>query len=146
MTDCGAVGARSARGGESVEPSSPATNLFFSTPASAPQIQSNVVEIVEPLQVRDFAQALQAYAPKSKEALRLKLYAGLILLDIFCVICGFTIANGVRFENPFEERGWSYSAAILPLFIALAFATGAYSLEALERPAAGTWKSLRALS
>jgi exopolysaccharide biosynthesis polyprenyl glycosylphosphotransferase len=85
-------------------------------------------------------------SPRSKEALRLRLYAGLILIDVFCVFAAFVTANAIRFDDPFAVTGLSYSAAILPLFLAVALASGAYSLDALEHPAAGTWKAVRALS
>lgn len=147
MTDCDAYhGDRLTRTREPVEEPSE-TRALFAAPAAA-SIQSQTVEILgsEKLKFPDVAEALHAFAPKSKEALRLRLYCGLVLLDIVCVFCGFTIANGVRFEDPFATPGLSYSAAILPLFVALALASGAYSLQALERPSIGVQKSLLALS
>ena len=151
MADGAAFDARVARGRDSVEVSEPATPLFFTPAATAapgPEIQARTIELVELPEAANVGaiEALRAYTPRSKEGLRLRLYVGLVLLDVFCVLSGFTIANGVRFDNPLATEGWSYSAAILPLFLALALATGAYSLGALECPATGTWKALRALT
>lgn len=151
MADGGAFGAHTTRGRDSVEISAPAATLFFSSAAASEQLQSKTVELVELVEparadTAEIAETLLEFTPKSKETLRLRFYTGLILLDIFCVLSGFTIANGVRFDDPFATPGWSYSAAILPLFLALALSTGAYSLKALESPTTGTWKSLRALT
>lgn len=93
-----------------------------------------------------FPPAAGAFVQKSKEALRLRLYIGLVLMDALCVFTGFVAANAIRFDDPWAVRGLSYSAAILPLFMALALASGAYSLDALEHPRVGTWKAVRALS
>ena len=147
MADGGAFRADITREGGSVEIPAPATALFFPSATATAPIHSRTAELVEPAIAKkaEVPAALRALPPKSKEALRLRLYAGLVLLDVFCVLSGFTIANGVRFDNPFATPGWSYSAAILPLFLTLALATGAYSLQALECPATGMRKSLRAL-
>ena len=148
MADGGAFGADTTRELNPAEIPAPVATLFFSSAKATAQIQSRTGALIDPVGMKSAAvtEALLELTPKSKEALRLRLYTGLILLDVFCVVSGFSIANGVRFDDPFATRGLIYSAAILPLYLTLALATGAYSLEALERPATGTWKSLRALS
>jgi exopolysaccharide biosynthesis polyprenyl glycosylphosphotransferase len=121
--------------------------LFFSGSTAAAQAELNPIarRRTGSADLSAVPHDINAFAPKSKEALRLRLYAGLVLTDAFCIFGGFVAANAFRFDDPFAARGLGYSAAFLPPFLALALASGAYSLEALERPMVGAWKSLRAL-
>lgn len=81
----------------------------------------------------------------SKQRLRLQLYLSLMLLDLFCVVGSFILANYVRFGTPFETPESGLVAVLSPLFIVLAFNSKAYSMDVLSKPRVGAIRAAFAL-
>lgn len=81
----------------------------------------------------------------SRELLRLRLYAALIILDAFAIILGFMIANVLRLETLLHSQGRHVLIALLPLYIGMALNSRAYSIEVLETPRVGVRRAVQAL-
>jgi exopolysaccharide biosynthesis polyprenyl glycosylphosphotransferase len=143
MTDYGAQDNCAA---DAAMEASAARSAFFPGPSSAEADPISLSVANGGLLGPALSHTTDARPPSSKEALRLRLYVGLVLVDAFCIFAGFLGANAIRFDQLFAAKGLSYSATILPPFFALALANGAYSLDALEHPPTGTWRAVRALS
>lgn len=77
----------------------------------------------------------------SKERLRLRLYVGLLFLDLACIIGSFGVANLLRFGDPFHHQGRDMLVVLLPIFGALALSKRAYSIDCLARPREGIRRS-----
>jgi exopolysaccharide biosynthesis polyprenyl glycosylphosphotransferase len=92
------------------------------------------------------AQALGgAYFKRSKEQVRVRLYATLFALDLLCIAFAFLAVGALRTGQPLGEQALHSLAIVVPTFIAVAIHSGAYSLAALERPVHGATKSVIAL-
>src|ERR1043165_5956786 len=123
MTDCRAQGLQSAP--DVAVEASQARSAFFPGSETA-QIEPVAIQLHDNgAIVWPASPASDKLVQRSKEALRLRLYIGLLLIDALCVFGGFVTAIAIRFDDPLAVRGLSYSAAILPLFLALSLASGA---------------------
>lgn len=81
----------------------------------------------------------------TKRVVRLRLYLLLLVADLSCIVLSFVIGAIVRHGN-FMIEGWGgVTASVLALFFVSALSTGAYSLEALQRPTKGTARALASL-
>ncbi len=67
-------------------------------------------------------------------SLRLRLYLGMILLDCAVIAASFLLANVVRFGRPLESYGINSLALVLPIYLAISFNNGAYSIRSLADP------------
>src|SRR5690348_2630801 len=67
-------------------------------------------------------------------SLRLRLYLGMILLDCVVLAASFLLANVARFGRPFESYGLNSLALVLPIYLAISFNNGAYSIRSLADP------------
>jgi lipopolysaccharide/colanic/teichoic acid biosynthesis glycosyltransferase len=70
--------------------------------------------------------------PTSKRALRLRVYAGLLVMDCVILIASFLFANLVRLDHPFAPAGLNILAVILPIYVMVAGNQGIYSFEIFE--------------
>lgn len=82
---------------------------------------------------------------ESKERLRFCLYATLLLSDCFALALAFSVAGTIRLGSPFELQSLRTLALLLPTYLAVAINNRAYSISALERPAIGAERALKAL-
>ena len=82
---------------------------------------------------------------RSREKLRLSLYCTLFLADLFALAVSFLAAAALRLDSPFELQSLRTLAIVVPTFIAVALNNRAYSIDTLERPSAGAFKSAEAL-
>lgn len=85
------------------------------------------------------------YFQRSKEQLRIRLYAAFFAVDLMCVACGFMAASALRLGSPFGDQALATLAIVMPTFVAIAIHNGAYSLKALQRPVYGLAKGVIAL-
>src|SRR5687767_13146691 len=69
--------------------------------------------------------------PASKATLRLELYVALLVLDVAAIALGFMTGNFLRFGRLLATPGLNYIIAFTPVFVALAFSSRAYTVEAL---------------
>src|SRR6185503_7016551 len=81
----------------------------------------------------------------SKEYLRLQLYLTMFAADVLGLALAFLAAGTLRLGAPFEPQTLRTLAVVIPTFIAVALNNRAYSIDTLERPAAGAFKSVQAL-
>ena len=86
-----------------------------------------------------------SYFKRSKEALRLRLYATLFVADLLCISMAFLAVGALRLGAPFGEQALRTLAIVLPIFIAVAVNNGAYSLASLQQPGRGAAKGVTAL-
>jgi exopolysaccharide biosynthesis polyprenyl glycosylphosphotransferase len=63
-----------------------------------------------------------------------------------CLTAGFVIANFVRFGHGLAEPGIAFLAIFVPVFFALAFSQGAYSVEALRSPQTSAVRVVKTLA
>ena len=82
---------------------------------------------------------------RSRVRLRLSLYCTLFLVDLFALALSFLAAAALRLDSPFELQSLRTLAIVVPTFIAVALNNRAYSIDTLERPSAGAFKSAEAL-
>jgi exopolysaccharide biosynthesis polyprenyl glycosylphosphotransferase len=83
--------------------------------------------------------------PRSLGAIRVQSYLTLLGIDAAALAGGFILANLVRFGQPLAAPGLTYLMAFLPVFLALSFSSGAYSVEVLSKPRLGALRVLKAL-
>ena len=81
----------------------------------------------------------------SKQLLRMRLYAGMVLLDGVAIAAAFAVANLIRFGDMAAKNGIGLLALLLPIYLAIAVTNGAYGLQALKEPRHGIRKALLAL-
>jgi lipopolysaccharide/colanic/teichoic acid biosynthesis glycosyltransferase len=86
-----------------------------------------------------------ATGPVSKEALRLKIYLALMVVDSLAVIGGFTAGNLVRFGAPLNVQGFNMCLVVLPVFLGTAINSRAYSMDVLNHSRRGAYRALTAL-
>ena len=86
-----------------------------------------------------------SYFKRSKEALRLRLYATLFVADLLCISMAFMAVGALRLGAPFGEQALRTLAIVVPIFIAVAANNGAYSLASLQQPGRGAAKGVTAL-
>ncbi len=77
----------------------------------------------------------------SKQNLRVRLYAALLLLDCACIAFGFLLGNLFRFGDVLAAAGVNMIVVLLPLFVAFAFNSGAYCIDVLRKPRVGVFRS-----
>lgn len=82
---------------------------------------------------------------RSKERLRLQLYATLFALDLICIAVAFLAAGALRLGAPLGDQTLRTLAVVIPTFIAIAVNNGAYSLQALQEPTRGATRAVVAL-
>ena len=80
----------------------------------------------------------------SKRAVRTRLYLGLLLIDVGCVVAGFALANIFRLGDAFASQGVDLVVVLLPLFVILSFGSRSYTLTSLETPRRGIWRVTKA--
>jgi exopolysaccharide biosynthesis polyprenyl glycosylphosphotransferase len=68
------------------------------------------------------------------QGLRLRLYLLFALIDCLCLTAAFLLANVARYGRPFESYGLNTLALLLPIYLAINFNGGAYSIKALTDP------------
>lgn len=94
----------------------------------------------------DGTKAFREVRNRSFAQVRLRSYATLLFLDLAAIAAGFVIANLLRFKGePFAITGLQYIATFAPMFLALSFTGGAYSVEVLEQPRRGLARVLKAI-
>lgn len=81
----------------------------------------------------------------SKERLRFRLYALLILIDVLAITLAFVMGNFIRFDAPFHPQGHDMLALLLPMYLGLALNNRAYSIDALRKPRVGVARAAQAL-
>jgi exopolysaccharide biosynthesis polyprenyl glycosylphosphotransferase len=82
----------------------------------------------------------------SRELMRLKLYVLLMAVDAAALALAFTLANAIRFGDPFYPDGIDMLTVVLPLFIGVALNSRAYSIDVLQTPRAGVRRALQSLA
>lgn len=83
--------------------------------------------------------------PRSREGLRVSLYALLIVVDLTMIAVAFGCGGAFRLGSPFATPALRTIAVVLPMFLAIAAHNRAYSIKALQRPAYGAAKATEAL-
>lgn len=81
----------------------------------------------------------------SKDGLRLKLYAGLILIDVLALFLAFMLANLVRYGEFLNRTGIEILFVLLPIYLGMAWSCGAVSIDVLMKPRLGLERSVRSL-
>ncbi len=79
----------------------------------------------------------------SRRMLRFRLYAGLVLLDIVCILLSFA-AVGLA-DNSSVRTVSIIGSAILPIYLFAAFSTGAYATSAIDQIGSAIGRAARAL-
>ena len=87
-----------------------------------------------------------AARPSSKAALRLQLYVALFVLDIVLISTGFVLGDLFRFGYPPRMENLPTVIVMLPVYLLIAFYSGAYATEVLQAPRIGVNRALRALA
>jgi exopolysaccharide biosynthesis polyprenyl glycosylphosphotransferase len=82
---------------------------------------------------------------RSKEHLRVRLYATLFAIDLLCITLAFLVAGLIRLGSPIEQETLRTLAFVIPTFIAVALNNRAYSLESLQRPMTSAGRGVAAL-
>lgn len=82
---------------------------------------------------------------QSKERLRLRLYFTFFAADVLALAIAFLVAGALRLGSPFEQQSLRTLAIVIPTFVGIGINNRAYSIETLERPAAGAIKATEAL-
>lgn len=82
---------------------------------------------------------------RSKEQLRLRLYATLFVLDLCCIALAFLAVGALRLGAPLGDQTMRTLPVVIPTFIAIAVNSGAYSLRSLQEPSHGATKGTLAL-
>jgi lipopolysaccharide/colanic/teichoic acid biosynthesis glycosyltransferase len=83
--------------------------------------------------------------PTSKEPLRLRLYLGLILVDVVALFLGFMFANVLRFGTAFGSQGMNMWLVLLPIYLGTALNSGAYGMDVLVSSRRGMFRATSAL-
>lgn len=81
----------------------------------------------------------------SKQAVRLLLYAQLLIVDCFAVISGFILAEHLRGQEWISPAGINLGYLIVPLYALLALNRNAYSIDTIGSLAESMRRSLTAL-
>jgi lipopolysaccharide/colanic/teichoic acid biosynthesis glycosyltransferase len=79
---------------------------------------------------------------RSKERVRIGLYAALLLVDALAIAAGFLLGNLVRFLDPLAPTGLNFILLLLPLYAVLSFTTRNYSIEVLQNVQLSVFRSL----
>lgn len=102
--------------------------------------------IVEPVAIREGSSLIIPSTPlTSKQMVRMRLYAGMVLLDAVAVVAGFAASNLIRFGDLAAVRGFDVAVLLWPIYFAIAASNGAYGVQALKDPRHGSRKSVLAL-
>lgn len=96
-------------------------------------------------QVRGSVGSLQANGPISKEALRLRLYLALLLVDVSSLIIAFALGNAVRFGDALHPQGFNMCLMLTPIYVGTAINSRAYSMDVLTVSRRGTFRALSSL-
>lgn len=83
---------------------------------------------------------------RSKQSLRLKLYIGLILVDIVCLAAAFALSGYLRSNGLGDEKGMQFAGMLVPCYLVIAGSGRAYCVSALESPKIGVERALLALA
>jgi lipopolysaccharide/colanic/teichoic acid biosynthesis glycosyltransferase len=83
--------------------------------------------------------------PASKEALRLRLYLALILIDSLALILGFAAGNVVRFGTPIMAQGFNMCLMLLPIYLGTAINSRAYGMQVLTSHRLGMFRAITSL-
>lgn len=89
--------------------------------------------------------APHAGAPRGKVALRLQLYACLMLTDALSLLVGCLFGNFVRFGYWHHDAGLSMATMLVPVYIGVALNSRAYSLDVLTSSRTGVVRGVMAL-
>lgn len=81
----------------------------------------------------------------STSRLRLTLYCALLGIDLVCIAVGFLAVGDLRLGTLVHEQALRTLAIVVPTFVAISLNSGAYSVEALQRPSFGARKAVEAL-
>ncbi|MGB7406507.1 MAG: exopolysaccharide biosynthesis polyprenyl glycosylphosphotransferase [Pacificimonas sp.] len=80
------------------------------------------------------ADKITGATPTSRRTLRYRLYAGLFLADILCIVAGVAAGYLLRFGDLTEQSSVSVILGLLPLYAIFAINFSAYSVRALSSP------------
>jgi len=83
---------------------------------------------------------------ESKDKLRIRLYALMIVLDLACITIAFSIGSLARMGALLNAGNRDILVLLLPLFLAVAIDARAYSIHALSEPQFGMRKACKALA
>ncbi|MDB5663265.1 MAG: hypothetical protein JWM38_2226 [Sphingomonas bacterium] len=83
--------------------------------------------------------------PASKEALRLKLYLALMVVDSIAMAGGFAAGNLLRFGNALNPQGVNMIMVLLPVYLGVALNSSAYSMPVLISSRRGIFRALMSL-
>ncbi len=78
----------------------------------------------------------------SRRLLRVRLYAGLVLLDLLCILCSFA-GIGWAYENKIQSVA-VIGSSLLPIYLFAAFTTGAYNVGVMDRVGTVIGRAIRA--
>ena len=81
----------------------------------------------------------------SKEQVRLRAYLVLIALDLSSLVAGYLVAGLLHLGSFMNTYSLQTIVVVIPTFMGVALNNGAYSIAALQRPAAGIAKACEAL-
>ncbi|MEP9404024.1 exopolysaccharide biosynthesis polyprenyl glycosylphosphotransferase [Sphingomonas silueang] len=80
----------------------------------------------------------------SRRLLRFRLYAGLMILDLLCIVGSFAAACW-GYEGSLRSA-WIITPAIVPLYLIAAFSIGAYAASVIDRVSITVGRAARALT
>lgn len=82
----------------------------------------------------------------TKHSIRLRLYFILCAIDLSCIFASFAFGAWVRYERLAGETWLNMAVAAMPLYLGMAVAGGAYSIEVLRSPTSGALRAIGALA
>jgi exopolysaccharide biosynthesis polyprenyl glycosylphosphotransferase len=101
---------------------------------------------VQPLIPQQRLRAAARRVPASKHALRLRLYAALVAIDLSCIFLAFGLGALVRFGDLGGNAWHNIAFAAMPIYLGMAANSGAYSVGALRSPTRGAVTAMGALA
>lgn len=81
----------------------------------------------------------------SMRATRVRLYLGLLALDLMCILAAFAVAALIRFGNADLQVWAEVATCITALFLVISVLNGSYCLEVLRHPSVGAARASSSL-
>jgi lipopolysaccharide/colanic/teichoic acid biosynthesis glycosyltransferase len=83
--------------------------------------------------------------PPSKEALRLRLYGVLLLIDTLALLGGMAAAGWIRTGSILDPFTWRLAAVMMPLYLGIALNSRAYVIDVLTDAKRGVYRAILSL-
>lgn len=101
-----------------------------------------VAEVVEAVAPAAPERVISRLPNKHRQRLYVRLFT--VVSDVFAIVAAFLIANTIRFGDPLHGQGFNMLVVLLPIYLAVAVNSHAYSITCLVRARAGAANALLA--